>query len=268
MSMTVLTYFSYLLVAVPLTVWVATTLSRNGRVFLADVFDGNDDLADAVNRLLVVGFYLLNLGFVTLYLRVGTEVRDAARPGRDAEREDRHRDARARGRALLQRLRLQQHPPAQPHGGPAHRTGAARRATPTPRSPGPPAPSRTPRPRSPASPSCTTRTARCAPASGTGSPRSRPWSGSTWCRPAPRRPAGASRASTTPRTLEEITVVADDGRVFDRGARLGRVPVGDRRAPRARGAAGHAAGLPRGPGGRDLCGAGPARPSTRSRGGR
>jgi hypothetical protein len=76
MSMTVLTYFSYLLVAVPLTVWVATTLSRNGRVFLADVFDGNDDLADAVNRLLVVGFYLLNLGFVTLYLRVGTEVRD------------------------------------------------------------------------------------------------------------------------------------------------------------------------------------------------
>ena len=58
MSMTVLTYFSYLLVAVPLTVWVATTLSRNGRVFLADVFDGNDDLADAVNRLLVVGFYL------------------------------------------------------------------------------------------------------------------------------------------------------------------------------------------------------------------
>ena len=73
--MTVATYFSYLVLAVPLTIWVASTLSRNGRVFLEDVFAGNDDLADAVNRLLVVGFYLLNLGFVTLYPRVDQEVR-------------------------------------------------------------------------------------------------------------------------------------------------------------------------------------------------
>ena len=71
---TVVTYLAYLALAVPLTVWVASTLSRNGRVFLQDVFDGNDALADAVNRLLVVGFYLLNLGFVALYLRVGQEV--------------------------------------------------------------------------------------------------------------------------------------------------------------------------------------------------
>ena len=72
--MTVATYLGYLALAVPLTIWVATTLSRNGRVFLADVFDGNAELAGAVNRLLVVGFYLLNLGFVTLFLRVGAEV--------------------------------------------------------------------------------------------------------------------------------------------------------------------------------------------------
>lgn len=72
--LTVTTYLAYLIFAVPLTVWVATTLSHNGRVFLQDVFDGNDALADAVNRLLVVGFYLLNLGFVLLYLRAGREV--------------------------------------------------------------------------------------------------------------------------------------------------------------------------------------------------
>lgn len=71
---TVATYLAYLAITVPLTVWVAATLSRNGRVFLNDVFDGNDELADAVNTLLVVGFYLLNLGFVALYLRVGHEV--------------------------------------------------------------------------------------------------------------------------------------------------------------------------------------------------
>ena len=71
MNWTVGTYIAYLLVAVPITVWVASTLSHNGRVFLADVFDSNTALADAVNKLLVVGFYLLNLGFVMLYVRAG-----------------------------------------------------------------------------------------------------------------------------------------------------------------------------------------------------
>jgi len=76
MDWTVTTYVVYLLVAVPLTIWVATTLSRNGRVFLEDVFEGTEGLADAVNKLLVVGFYLLNLGFVSLYLRISSPVFD------------------------------------------------------------------------------------------------------------------------------------------------------------------------------------------------
>jgi hypothetical protein len=76
MTWTVGTYVVYLLVAVPLTIWVATTLSHNGRVFLADVFHDKVELADAVNKLLVVGFYLLNLGFVMLYLRGGGGAHD------------------------------------------------------------------------------------------------------------------------------------------------------------------------------------------------
>jgi hypothetical protein len=78
MSWTAWTYVVYLLVTVPLTVWVARTLSRNGKVFLEDVFAGNDRLAEAVNTLLVVGFYLLNLGFVSLFLRVDSTVVDVA----------------------------------------------------------------------------------------------------------------------------------------------------------------------------------------------
>ncbi|HYU83541.1 MAG TPA: hypothetical protein VEK80_01945 [Kribbellaceae bacterium] len=69
MSMTVVSYLLYLLIAVPLTLWVARTLSHNGRLFLVEVFHGNEELAGAVNRLLVVGFYLVNLGFVTLSVR-------------------------------------------------------------------------------------------------------------------------------------------------------------------------------------------------------
>ncbi|MER5947330.1 hypothetical protein ABT127_14785 [Streptomyces sp. NPDC001904] len=68
MDLTVVAYVVYLAVSIGLTVWVARTLSSNGRIFLSDVLHGNEKLADAVNHLLVVGFYLVNLGFVALYL--------------------------------------------------------------------------------------------------------------------------------------------------------------------------------------------------------
>lgn len=68
MDALLVTYTMYLLLSVGLTVWVATTLSRHGKVFLADVFGRDERLAGAVNQLLVVGFYLVNLGFVALWL--------------------------------------------------------------------------------------------------------------------------------------------------------------------------------------------------------
>lgn len=74
MDLTVVSYVVYLPVASAITVWVARTLSRNGRVFLADVFKGDEKLADAVNHLLVVGFYLVNLGFVALWMKSDAEL--------------------------------------------------------------------------------------------------------------------------------------------------------------------------------------------------
>jgi hypothetical protein len=61
-------YFSYLAISIALTVWVARTLHRSGRIFLVDAFHGNEPLADSVNHLLVVGFYLVNLGYIALAL--------------------------------------------------------------------------------------------------------------------------------------------------------------------------------------------------------
>ena len=71
MNATVVCYGIYVAVSVALTVWVARTLFRNGRVFLIDAFHGNEAMADSVNHLLVVGFYLVNVGFVSLALRYG-----------------------------------------------------------------------------------------------------------------------------------------------------------------------------------------------------
>lgn len=70
------TYAAYLLVSVALTIWVARTLHSNGRIFLVDAF-GDEKLADSINHLLVVGFYLINIGYVSLALRYGEKARDA-----------------------------------------------------------------------------------------------------------------------------------------------------------------------------------------------
>lgn len=76
MNPTVIAYLMYLPAAVALTVWVARTLHRNGRVFLVQAFHGREDMADSVNHLLVVGFYLINLGFIATALRYGEKPRD------------------------------------------------------------------------------------------------------------------------------------------------------------------------------------------------
>jgi hypothetical protein len=68
---TTYTYLVYLAISVALTIWVARTLHKNGRVFLVDVFHGNEALADSVNHLLVVGFYLINFGYVSMALKLG-----------------------------------------------------------------------------------------------------------------------------------------------------------------------------------------------------
>ena len=73
---TIWTYLAYLAISVALTVWVARTLHKNGRIFLVDSFLGNEALADSVNHLLVVGFYLINIGFVTLALKYGDKAID------------------------------------------------------------------------------------------------------------------------------------------------------------------------------------------------
>lgn len=77
MNIVVSTYLVYLAISIALTVWVAHTLHKNGRIFLVDVFHGNDALADSVNHLLVVGFYLINFGYVSLALKLGYDITSA-----------------------------------------------------------------------------------------------------------------------------------------------------------------------------------------------
>lgn len=77
MTIGITTYLLYLAISIALTIWVARTLHKNGRVFLVDVFHGNEALADSVNHLLVVGFYLINFGYVSMALKLGYDVHNA-----------------------------------------------------------------------------------------------------------------------------------------------------------------------------------------------
>src|SRR3954471_739767 len=62
-------YIAYAVIALGLTVGLARVLFRSGAVFLEDVFKETPKMAEAVNRLLVVGFYLLNLGYAALIMK-------------------------------------------------------------------------------------------------------------------------------------------------------------------------------------------------------
>ena len=66
-------YALYLAISLGVTVWVARTLSRNGIVFLEQCFGQDAQLARSANHLLVVGFYLINIGFITLTISLGEE---------------------------------------------------------------------------------------------------------------------------------------------------------------------------------------------------
>jgi hypothetical protein len=70
MNYTVLTYAIYLPVTILLTIWVARTLFTNGRIFLIEIFHKDYVLSDSVNKLLLVGFYLVNIGYAVYTLRI------------------------------------------------------------------------------------------------------------------------------------------------------------------------------------------------------
>ena len=76
MNYTVFSYLLYVPIALAMTVWVARTLHRNGRIFVVAAFRGNEAMGDAVNHLLVVGFYLINVGFIAFALRYGDKPDD------------------------------------------------------------------------------------------------------------------------------------------------------------------------------------------------
>ena len=63
-------YAIYLLVTIALVTWTSIKLFANGKVFMLEIFRGNEGLANSTNKLFEVGYFLLNIGFALLMLKI------------------------------------------------------------------------------------------------------------------------------------------------------------------------------------------------------
>ena len=70
LTMVVIAYAIYLPTVVFLTYYVAKTLFKNAQIFMMDIFRGRAEIANSTNQLFRLGFYLLNLGFALLILKL------------------------------------------------------------------------------------------------------------------------------------------------------------------------------------------------------
>ena len=75
MSM-IATHISYLAISIAVTIWVARTLRKHGMIYLSDKMDSKPEVAESFSNLLIVGFYLINLGFESLALKYGGAAHD------------------------------------------------------------------------------------------------------------------------------------------------------------------------------------------------
>ncbi|MGS2727274.1 hypothetical protein ACU8DI_11755 [Psychroserpens sp. BH13MA-6] len=69
-SKIIIGYLIYLPIAIALTIYVSKMLFKNGKFFMLDIFKGKEDIALATNKLFEIGFYLINIGWALLILKI------------------------------------------------------------------------------------------------------------------------------------------------------------------------------------------------------
>lgn len=65
-----LTYLLYIGISLTMTFAVGHTLNKNGYIFLMENYADKTQLAKAINNMLLVGFYMINIGFISYTLKI------------------------------------------------------------------------------------------------------------------------------------------------------------------------------------------------------
>lgn len=69
-SKIIIGYIIYLPIVMALTIYISKMLFKNGKLFMIDIFKGNEDIALATNKLFEIGFYLINIGFALYIMKI------------------------------------------------------------------------------------------------------------------------------------------------------------------------------------------------------
>lgn len=66
MNYNILSYAIYAFLAIYIVIIIGRYFHQNGRVFILSLFKNNETLADTTNNLLLVAYYLFNIGYAIL----------------------------------------------------------------------------------------------------------------------------------------------------------------------------------------------------------
>lgn len=64
-----ISYFIYIGIVAYVTIWVGKDLHQNGRFFIALAIGERNSAIDQINNILLIGYYLLNIGFALLKIK-------------------------------------------------------------------------------------------------------------------------------------------------------------------------------------------------------
>lgn len=74
MNYNILAYTIYLVIMIYIIVYVGKLFYRNGRIFILGLFKGDAVQTDHLNNILLLAYYLFNIGYALVKLRYWTHV--------------------------------------------------------------------------------------------------------------------------------------------------------------------------------------------------
>lgn len=75
MNLDIITFILYSTIAINTTVLLGRSLYTNGAVFLESIFKAKPTIVEPLNKVLLAGFYLINMGFVMAYFSQKGEIK-------------------------------------------------------------------------------------------------------------------------------------------------------------------------------------------------
>lgn len=78
MNYNILSYIIYVMLSIYIIVWVGKMFHKNGRIFIVSLFNGQTETADTTNNILLVAYYLFNIGYAVIQFSYWQQISNTA----------------------------------------------------------------------------------------------------------------------------------------------------------------------------------------------